>query len=348
MKVQPIASPHAMTQTQNTTNNTAARAKAIALIAGATQPAQAIVPNQNAISPEEVGALKHATTGQSSTNEEVAVSTEIPADSVLADELDKKPEQDPALSRQFAQIARQERALRAKAQQQDAAFKAKEAALAAREAELAAKQPDLSQYIPKDRIKQDFLGVMAEEGVSYDALTQQILNQQPKDPRVEATISRLESKIKALEEQNNANKQSAQEQQTQAYQAAVKQIRMDVNSLVDSDPNFETIKATRSTKDVVDLITQTYDKDGILLSVEDAAQQVEDYLVEEAMNLTKIGKIKKKLGMTSSTPPKPAATPNKSADTKQPMKTLTNAASSSRQLSARERALLAFKGELKS
>jgi hypothetical protein len=74
---------------------------------------------------------------------------------------------------------------------------------------------------------------------------------------------------------------------------------------------------------------------------------VEDYLVDEAVKLANIGKIKKRL---STAPAVPAKTEKQTPTNKQPqtMKTLTNATASTRQLSARERALLAFKGELKS
>ncbi|MDE2106538.1 MAG: hypothetical protein KGL39_55500, partial [Patescibacteria group bacterium] len=107
-----------------------------------------------------------------------------------------------------------------------------------------------------------------------------------------------------------------------------------------------TIRATNSVKDVVDLIEQTFKEEGRVMDVEEAANEVENYLLEEIEKLTRIEKLKKRMEA------KPAATPKSDEQTpqkKQPqtMKTLTNAASSSRQLSAKERAILAFKGELK-
>lgn len=111
------------------------------------------------------------------------------------------------------------------------------------------------------------------------------------------------------------------------------------------DPYFETIKQTNSVSDVVDLITATYEKDGILLSVEEAAKEVEDYLVDEAMKLTRIGKIKQRLAASTTAKVSQEQTPAPKKQTQ--MKTLTNAASTTRQLSAKERAILAFRGELK-
>lgn len=306
------------------------------------------VRNANNISVEELGAIQAPRTTEEITENTDGI--EASAEETVETPVVEKPQIDPALSRQFAQLARQEKALRAKAHQQDQAYKAKEQALAAREAALQppAKQ-DMTGYISRDRLKSDPLAVFAEAGLSYDDITQQILTQQPRDPRTEAHIARLEAKLAALEEGAQTQQKSYAEQQQAQYQAAVKQIRTDATNLVNSDANFETIKATGSVKDVVELITQTYDKDGVLLSVEEAAQQVEDYLVEEYMKMTKIEKIKKRIAQNGAQTAKPGVkTPGTEPKQTQPMKTLTNATSSQRQLSAKERAILAFKGELKS
>ena len=94
-------------------------------------------------------------------------------------------------------------------------------------------------------------------------------------------------------------------------------------------------------KKVVRLITQTYDKDGVLMTVEQAADEVENYLVEENYSMaSKISKIKKRL--------QESATTEKTGQTQQTqrMNTLTNASASTRKLSSKERAILAFKGQI--
>lgn len=337
MKIQPMASPQAAPVP--TSGNQDARARAIAMVSQQAQSQETAVLDPNNVSPEEMSAIR-APTGQTDTEE-----------SQVAEETAEKPKrpEDEDLKRRFAQLARQEKAVRAQRQQMEQQIKAREAAIAAREAELTAKDQQYSTgYLSKDRLKQETLQVLAEAGVSYDDLTSQILNQQPVDPRMQATIRQLEAKIESLQKHNETSQQSYKEQQAEQYKAAVKQIELDAKTLVQQDPNFETVKATGSVRDIVELITQTYDKDGILLSVEEAAQQVEDYLVEEAMKFTKIDKIKKRIAENASKSQQvaKAQTPAQTAP-KQPqtMKTLTNASGSSRQLSAKERALLAFKGE---
>jgi len=345
MQVKPVASP---AQIQEAPSNAAsAKARAIAAFnqAAQGQSQEAPVQDPTRVSPEEMTAISTTSAGQSDTVEtEAPVVEETPKEAPKAE--------DTQLSKQFAQLARQEKALRAKQMQADQALKAREQALAAREAAIAAKDQEYSQgYVSKDRLKADALQVLAEAGLNYDELVQQVINgQTPSDPRVSSEIKALKAELAAIKAQNEDSKKSYANQQAEQYQAAVKQIQLDTKALVNSDPAFETIKATNSIRDVVDLITQTYDKDGILLSVEEAAQQVEDYLVEEAMKFTKIDKIKKRLAENASKSQQQAKaqTPAKPAQQPQTMKTLTNASSSTRQLSAKERAILAFKGELKS
>lgn len=347
MQVKPVASPAAIQQAPS--NAQAAKARAVAAFQAASpaQASQPVVQNQNSISPEEMGAIRAPERQEDSIVEQEQVAEEIEAATPPEPE---KPKEDPALSRQFAQLARQERALRAKAQQQEQSLRAREAALQAREQELNSKDQTYKQgYISRDTLKQDPLSILAEAGISYEELTQQIMSQQPVDPRLQNTIGQLKQQIQELKQANDDAKKSYAENQTQAYQAAVKQITSDVKQLVSSDPNYEAIRATGSTKDVVDLIERTFNKDGILLSVEEAAQKVEDYLVEESLKLTRIEKIKRKMQevapKASSRPAQPQAANQQKQP--QPMKTLTNATSSTRQLSAKERAILAFKGELK-
>lgn len=369
MKVQAIASPAAIQQPAS--NAAELRAKAVAAFTGSSsqsssQPAQAIVQNQNAVAPEEMGAIKAPEAAAARQDDKIEVvqedtkTTLSESDAALAAET--TDQKDPALSKQFAQLARQEKMLRAQKLQQEQSLKSREDALKAREDALAAKdQTYKSGYISKDQLKQDTLSVLAEAGVSYEELTQQIINQQPVDPRLQNTINSLKSQIEELKAANEESRKSYSESQTQAYQAAVKQITTDATNLVKSDPEaYEAISKTGTVKEVVKLIEETYKKDGILLSVEEAAQEVENYLVEENVKMaTKIDKIKRRIQASApnvsdksaqALAEKAAGVTTSATTTQQTqqMKTLTNATSSTRQLSARERALLAFKGELKS
>lgn len=350
MKITPVAAPAQGSNapqsiTMHTTNNTPARARAIAMLspetAAAPKPHTQIhtqeypVQNANQVSVEELSAIK-------APSEQPETQPEAPKE---------EPVKNTELERQYQELARQERVLRARAQKQAAEFKAKEEALQAqyRQAEERIKAYEQG-YISKDKFKADGLAALEEAGSSYDAISQQVLTQQPKDPRVEAHISRLEAKISELEKSNRSNQESNTRQQEEQYKAAVRQIETEAKALVKSDAQaYEAIAATNSIKDVVDLIEQTYHKDGVLLSVEEAAQEVENYLVEEGLStLSRIEKIKKRLVQTSAVVA-PAKQEEKTAEPqKTQMKTLTNTVSSTRKLSAKERAIAranGFKGD---
>ena len=356
MRVNPVTSPHAIAP-QNTSQysgqtakdtRAAVVAKIEAIRSGQPQTSQeAAGLNPNQVSVEELSAVRPQT---DRTERNVSPGVDTPAEvEATRSQPESKPEaKDPALQRQFEQLARQERQLRQKAKQQEESIRARQQELDAKEQAIKAKEVDYSQgYISKDQLRQETLRILAETGVDtqslYNDLTEQTLN--PLDVRTESHIKRLEAQIAKLEEKNSQNAKAYEEQQQQAYRAAVKQIETDVRNLVRNDPNYEVIKATGSVRDVVELIEETYKKDGVLMSVEEASDEVEKYLSEEATKLTRIGKIKRQLEQAG----QPKSSEMKTQPTKeQPqMKTLTNAAASTRKLSAKERAIMAFKGELK-
>lgn len=347
MKTTPIASPHAVAPS-GTNSQTAQDARARAIAKLTTQQPIPLENPQN-ISVEELGAVTNPSGTQQNLTSEQADTTQ--ALETNEEVKSPSPKEDPELANRYAQLAKREKQVRLKQQQADQAIKAKEADLKAREDALAQKGSfDPSQYIPKSRLKEHAWDVLAEEGVTYDQLTQQALVEQPRNPRYENIIAKQQAELNELKAMINKGVEAQTESQKQQYKAAVKQIATDVRSLVSNDPEFEMIKATASVNDVVELIEKTYAQDGVLMSVEDAAKEVENYLVEEGLKLTRIEKIKKQLASAASTAA-PKQTEQKTQSNQkqtQQMKTLTNATSSTRTLSAKERAILAFKGELKS
>lgn len=345
MNIKPMAAPSGI-QTFTTSNNSAARDKAISTLtqdfSQSSQPGLQKVVQEPIQQAQPEMPIETPEQGQ-----EAVIEAQAPTEAPKVE-----AQEETALSRQFAQLARQEKNLRARVLQQEQAFKAREAALAAKEQQFTAQKPDMSSYYTRDQVKADALKVLSEAGVSYDDITQQMISQQSVDPRLMNTIDQLKQQIQELKNANEATKQSQSESQTQAYQAAVKQIETDARNLVKADPiTYEAIHKTGTIKEVVKLIEETYSKDGVLLSVEEAAQQVEDYLVEENYRMaSKIDKIKKRMQPAAQPAPVQTAQTPAAQQPKQtqPMKTLTNATSSTRQLSAKERAILAFRNELKS
>lgn len=259
------------------------------------------------------------------------------------------PEAEKKLSPQYAALARREMELR----KRDEAIKAREAALKAKDDEYATK------YIPKDKLSKDPLAAIYESGMTKDQLIELILNgPQAADP----VMSKVQEEINSLKAAQEAQAKAQAEQQTQSYERAVAEIRKQATSLVDSNEEYATIKETDSSEAIVELITQTYKAEGTLLSVEDAAKQVEDHLLEEALKMAALTKVKARLTPAQEEATIAAVDPNKKPTlaelqaakrtTTQPIKTLTNAATAvpSKPLSnrdRRDRAIAAFMGQLK-
>jgi len=337
-KQAPVSSPTFSPGSQSPQSG--ARERAIATLMG-TQP----VPNANNVSPEELGAIRQPSASQEDSGQ--IHNDEATTQEASAPQEQKQAPQEDKLSSQYAILARKEKALRAKIQAQEAESKAKEASFQAQveQAVKAKEQELLSKYIPRERLSQDTWNVLAEAGVTYDELTRMALNPPPAEsPAQKAAFERLTAEIKSLRDSQDETRKSFQEQQENSYKQAVNQIKSEVKHLAYTDPNFEMIKATNSVNDVVELIEKTFKADGVLLSVEEASQAVEDYLADEAVKYSQISKVQKRLQAKPKT--QPQAQQQTTQKQQSPgMKTLTNQVTSSRKLSSRERAILAFKGE---
>lgn len=336
MIIEPKAGPSITSPAgTQTTTSSEARAKAIAMLTGGNSTPEAAANIPAATDP--VDAVRQTNIVEGTSEESVSpLSTPEEPKAVAAEP--EKP-----LSSEYAILARKEKVLRAR----DAQLRQREAAIkAAEDAKQAAQRPviDESQYISKSKLQQDLFGTLAEMGLTYDQITQQAVNAPtPEKVALDQELKAMREELKALKGEQDNTKKSWEEQQQQSYKQAVAQIKSEASSLITHNPAFETIKETGSVDDVVELIERTFREDGTLMTVEEAAQQVEDYLVEEALKIARIKKIQQRLQ-----PAAPAAqAPKPTSQPQQPqMKTLTNQVSSTKQLSVRERAILAAQGKL--
>lgn len=335
--------------TANSTATQSARERAIdALLKPAVETRQANTQNAQehpVLDPTRVG-LEEFTAVQRSISKDAPqqgqsdkIETAAEAASPEATKVESEEAAPNPLSSQYAQLARKEKAIRAQARQ----LESERAAIQAQQAEIKAKEQRYQELSLQERLKREPMAVLNELGVTYDQLTEAAINApKPLDP----LVAEQQAKIKSLEEKLDKLSKGIDDQRTDSYKQAVNQIKMETKHLVNSDEQFETIKATNSYDDVVDLIEQTYKQDGVLLSVEEAAKAVEDYLVEEAVKIARLKKIQGRL--TPQQAKQVSVAPVETGNNKQgQMKTLTNNIASTRQLTPKERAILAFKGELK-
>lgn len=197
------------------------------------------------------------------------------------------------------------------------------------------------------RLTTDPHAVLSEVGLSGDQITESILN----------APSAEENRLRKIESENKALRDAQEAAQTASYEQAKTQIRREASQLVSSDAAFETIKAMNATEAIVELIEQTFlapedQGGGYIMSIEEAAREVEEYLVNEALKVARIEKIRSRLSpaqqqhaQQSSAPPPQQQQRNQGINTLSNRHTPTTVKPSTDK-ERRERAILAFMGKL--
>lgn len=261
----------------------------------------------------------------------IALKTEAPPQAAVEPTpAETKP--DEGLSSKFAALAKKEKWARKLAED---ARKEKEEIQ--REREKFSKERDeyKSNFIDKKRLKDEFLAVAFEAGLTADQIANMLLSQP--QGQIDPTIKEMRAEIQALKDELNQTKTGWQDKEKTQYEQAVQQIRGEAESLIaKSDSPYETLK-TRP--DAADLITryieETYKEENRVLKTEDAATFIEEQLLEQAMKTASLKKVQEKLGLNQA----PKEEPKKSPTSQQSqMKTLTNAmVPSSNRLSDKDR-----------
>ncbi len=246
-----------------------------------------------------------------------------PQEIEASDSVDPNVQADPPaevtqpISPQFAALARQRRALQVK----ESEIKAREEALA--------KQPS---GIDLAKLKADPLSVLQEAGVTYDQLTESILNSQSgMNPELQA----LRAELKALKEGVDTK---LTERDQQVEQQVLSEMKREADRLTAQGEAYEMIRENGRQQDVVDLIHRTWKQTGEVLDVTEAAELVENTLLEDAIKQAKLTKVQSKL-----TPVQQMVQNQRPSQ----MRTLTNRDTASIPLSPKARAMAAFNGTLK-
>lgn len=232
---------------------------------------------------------------------EAPKTTEESGQTSITKEDSSKSQEAVTLSPQLTALARREQKFR----QQEQAFKAKQADFEAKQAEVANLSTLKSKIAAKD------FSALEELGVSYDEYTNYLLNKgETANPEVQA-VNELREEINSLKNDQKKNEEKQFEQIKGQY-------RSDIKSLIAKDPRFESIKERGAEEHVLQHILDTFSEDGEVLTVEQAAQEVEDEIVEEAMSMAKLKKVQAKL-----IPPPKATLPPPQQKTQPQIRTLT-------------------------
>lgn len=187
------------------------------------------------------------------------------------------PKEDPQLSKRLAAIAREQKAVRDARRKLDAERQS--------HATLAKELEELRTW--KARLGQDPLNALNDVGISYEQLTQSVLNSP--DPTVQRLLNEVDGLKKA-----QAEKEKRELEQTEAGIArAVAQIKNDAKVIVDNNPSYEMIQlhGDDGLDIIAEIIRHDFNETGIVKSVEEVANEVEAILADEALKYAKSKKI---------------------------------------------------------
>lgn len=182
-------------------------------------------------------------------------------------------------------------------------LKRREKALRQREQDLKESQVKYKEWEDTQSLaKKDPMGYLEKAGISYDDLTNQILNggeAQEKSPQV----TDLEARIAKFEESEKQRSATAEQQKMQNEASEYIQ---KLNAHIDESESYELIKATESHQLVVDTISEHYRNTQEELKWETACGLVEDHLweteVARAKRVISVNKMREKLGLDQETP----------------------------------------------
>lgn len=344
MKVTPVAGtgvPAASPESTGRTLTPDSRARAIAIASGETPVQQSSGDAQVDRAQASIKRIKMKT--QQSTNrheiEPMAISEDPALEKVLTDpespiphtnEPAEVPEETRPLSPQFAALAKAKRALQVK-----------EREIATREEALKTQSPvNNGEFISKADLLANPMKVF-EAGVTYDQLTEAILSNQNGQTFDAKTIDQLvEKKLNERLEKEFGSRDSQAEQQVLA------DIKREIVQTVNSSPDqFEAIQKANAYEDVKELIHRTWKQTGEVLDVSEAAELVENQLIDEALPFAQLKKVQSRITPAQEkfvekilNPPKPGT---------KIMRTLTNRDSASPVMDKRARAIAAMQGTLK-
>jgi len=239
--------------------------------------------------------------------EEVAEeATEAPE----AAEAPPEPER-PDFSRQFAALARKERAIRQK-EQEMANFAKQREQYEGTSTRLA----DLQRLAKENPAK-----LLGELGINYDELTQQVINEgnPTEEQQLRLENEKLQARLGKLEEVYDNQRQQAEQAQVKA---AHTQLVDNIKNFVDDSSTFEMVQHHDAYGLVAQVMQEHYNTTKEVLEYGDAAKLVEDHFMAEAERY--LGSSKLQARFRELDKPRESETPEAAEQAVKRVKTLSN------------------------
>tara|TARA_Y100000310_G_scaffold106963_1_gene105411 strand:- start:390 stop:1292 length:903 start_codon:yes stop_codon:yes gene_type:complete len=179
-----------------------------------------------------------------------------------------------AFSRQFANLARQERRFREEKQE----FKGIK--------KKATELESLQEMASADPIK-----FLDKFGINYDALTRRVINDG--NASIEDVVAQQAKEIAALKEINRKGIEDRENQEKKTeYETTYKGFIDKISEFVENNPKYELIKANNAYQTVYEVMQEQFAHDGTVLEYDQAANLVEQYYEKEAERYFKSSKLR--------------------------------------------------------
>lgn len=238
-----------------------------------------------------------------STNEETS-QPEVEAEQSNNDEFASK----------FAALSRREKSLRDRENQIEQKIKEFEAKMESFQQPEVEEKPEVEELPLEYRLRKNPLKTLEEQGISYEDLTQMVLNDGKLSTEHQLRLMReeIEKDYKSkYDELQNKLLEKERKEEEQSYQQTINNFKTEIKSAIDQSEEFEFIQRQDAYELVYDVIEDFYNENGSILDTQEAARQVETYLEEEAKALfEKSNKIKSWIQPkeTQATPRQPSPT----------------------------------------
>lgn len=181
------------------------------------------------------------------------------------------------------------------------AVRRREIELRNKERELEARLADSDKFKTlKEKLAAKDYSAAEELGLSHEEYTQHLLKQQEsRDPATER-YQKLERELESL-------KKAQEESTVKEYQANQALWKAEISKVVSESEEYSSIKELKAEDIVLQHINDSFEEDGIELSAEEAAKEIEAALVARAEKFASLSKIKKKSEDAPRTLPPPKA-----------------------------------------
>lgn len=227
---------------------------------------------------------------------------------------------DDPLAGKFAALSRREKAI----SQREKRIAQLEAELEAKNAQQASTTPEEPEISLEEMLRKDPLSALQKKGYTLEQLAQIALNdgKLPLEAQMQLKMEELESKYaRKLEEMQNSLLEKDKTQAEAQLAKEIEDFKYEIENTLAADPDkYELINHTGSMDEVYDLIVQHYNATidpetnaGEILDINEAADMVEQYLLEEANKVLKAKKLQALIGQKE--PVKQTKEPSQSSQT---------------------------------